>query len=176
MEAAQRYLNQARAALTSLAEVRPVDVQLSQAEVRQAKAKMLQTLAELDLSIVRSPQNGQILKVAAFPGELIGNQGIVSLGNTTQMAVIAEVYETDIRKVQPGQTAKITSPSLAKPLFGKVSQIGLEIGNRNVLDTDSTTNIDTRVVEAKIVLNQESSRLVAGMTNLKVDVSINTEH
>lgn len=176
MEAAQRYLTQARAGLKSLAEVRTVDVHLSQAEVKQAKAKVVQALAELDLSIVRSPQSGQILKVQTFPGELVGNKGIVSLGDTTQMVVIAEVYETDIRKVQPGQTATITSPSLTKPLSGKVSQVGLEIGNRNVLDTDSTTNVDARVVEVKINLNQESSQVVVGLTNLKVDVSIGLKH
>jgi HlyD family secretion protein len=176
MESAQRYVNQARAALNSLAEVRPVDVQLSQAEVKQAKARVLQAMADLDLSIVRSPQSGQILKVQSFPGELVGNKGIVSLGDTTQMVVVAEVYETDIRKVHPGQITTITSPSLTKPLSGKVSQVGLEIGNRNVLDTDSTTNIDARVVEVKINLNQESSLVVAGLTNLKVDVSIGLKH
>lgn len=176
METAQRYVNQARAALNSLTEVRPVDVYLYQAQVKQAKAKVMQAVTELDLSIVRSPQAGQILKVQAFPGELVGTQGIVSLGNTTKMVVVAEVYETDIRQIHIGQTATITSPSLTKPLLGKVSQIGLEIGNRNVLDTDSTTNIDARVVEVKILLNQESSHIVAGMTNLKVDVAINIQH
>lgn len=172
MEATQRQVNQARAALNSLAEVRPVDVYLYQAEVKQAQAKVLQALAELDLSIVRSPRDGQILKVQTFPGELVGNQGIVSLGNTTQMVVVAEVYETDIPKIHLGQTATITSHSLTRSLIGKVSQVGLEIGKRNVVDTDSTTNLDARVVEVKIHLDRENSHVVAGMTNLKVDVSI----
>ncbi|MFN6464245.1 MAG: ABC exporter membrane fusion protein [Nostoc sp. DedVER02] len=172
MEAAQRQVNQARASLNSLAEVRPVDVQLSLAEVKQAKAKVVQAQAELALSVVRSPRTGQIIKVQTFPGEMVGTKGIVSLGNTMQMVVVAEVYETDIPKIHLGQTATITSPSLTKPLFGKVSQVGLEIGKRDVLDTDAATDVDAHVVEVKILLNRENSRVVAGMTNLKVDVSI----
>ncbi|MEH1920857.1 ABC exporter membrane fusion protein [Nostoc sp.] len=175
MEAAQRQVNQARASLNSLAEVRLVDVQLSQAEVKQAQAKVLQAQAELDLSVVRSPQAGQILKVQTFPGEMVGTKGIVSLGNTMQMVVVAEVYETDIPKIHLGQTATITSPSLTKPLLGKVSQIGLEIGKRDVLDTDSATDVDAHVIEVKIRLDRETSRVVAGMTNLKVDASIGLE-
>lgn len=172
MEAAQRQVNQARASLNSLAEVRPVDVQLSQAEVKHAKAKVMQAQAELALSVVRSPRTGQIIKVQTSPGEMVGTKGIVSLGNTMQMVVVAEVYETDIPKIHLGQTATITSPSLTKPLFGKVSQVGLEIGKRDVLDTDAATDVDAHVVEVKILLNRENSRVVAGMTNLKVDVSI----
>ncbi|MFN6560549.1 MAG: ABC exporter membrane fusion protein [Nostoc sp. ChiSLP01] len=175
MEAAQRQVNQARASLNSLAEVRPVDVQLYQAQVKQTRAKVVQAQAELDLSVVRSPRSGQILKVHTFPGEMVGSQGIVNLGNTTQMVVVAEVYETDIPKVHLGQIATITSPSLTKPLSGKVSQLGLEIGKANVSDIGSSTNIDARVVEVRIALNQESSRIVATMTNLNVDVSIGLE-
>jgi len=175
MQAAQRQVNQARASLNSLAEVRPVDVQLYQAQIRQARAKVVQAQAELDLSVVRSPRSGQILKVHTFPGEMVGSQGILNLGNTTQMVVVAEIYETDIHKVRFGQIATITSPSLSQPLSGTISQLGLEISKPNVSDINSSTNIDTRVMEVRIRLNPESSRIVAAMTNLNVDVSIGLE-
>lgn len=175
MQAAQRQVNQARASLNSLAEVRPVDVHLYQAQIRQARAKVVQAQAELDLSVVRSPRSGQILKVHTFPGEMVGSQGILNLGNTTQMVVVAEIYETDIHKVRFGQIATITSPSLSQPLSGTISQLGLEISKPNVSDINSSTNIDTRVMEVRIRLNPESSRIVAAMTNLNVDVSIGLE-
>ncbi len=175
MQAAQRQVNQARASLNSLAEVRPVDVQLYQAQIRQARAKVVQAQTELDLSVVRSPRSGQILKVHTFPGEMVGSQGILNLGNTTQMVVVAEIYETDIHKVRFGQIATITSPSLSQPLSGTISQLGLEISKPNVSDINSSTNIDTRVMEVRIRLNPESSRIVAAMTNLNVDVSIGLE-
>jgi HlyD family secretion protein len=53
--------------------------------------------------------------------------------------------------------------------------LGLEISKPNVSDINSSTNIDTRVMEVRIRLNPESSRIVAAMTNLNVDVSIGLE-
>jgi ABC exporter DevB family membrane fusion protein len=79
------------------------------AELEDAKAAVQQAKAQLNLAYVRSPRAGQILKIHTWPGEIIGNQGIVELGRTDQMYAIAEVYEADIHKVRLGQRAIITS-------------------------------------------------------------------
>jgi hypothetical protein len=37
-------------------------------------------------------------------GETVGNDGIVELGQTDSMEVVAEVYQTDIAQIQQGTT------------------------------------------------------------------------
>lgn len=170
----QKQIQEAQATLDSVAEVRPVDVQVAQMELEAAQASAQRAAADLDLAYVRSPRDGQILKIHKWPGELIGNQGIVDLGQTDQMYVTAEVYETDINKVSLGQKVTIKGHGLIDELQGTVDEIGLQIGKKDVLSTDPVIDADARVVEVKIRLASEYSQRVASLTNLQVKVIINT--
>nr|WP_236117110.1 ABC exporter membrane fusion protein [Hassalia byssoidea] len=170
----QQQLAEAKATLEQTAEVRPVDVAIASSELENAKASVQQAQAELDLAYVRSPSSGQILKINARPGELASEKGIVALGQTQQMYVKAEVYETDIGKVRVGQRAIITSNGFSAKLHGTVDEIGLEIGKKDVLGTDPVADVDARVVEVRIRLDLADSKLVAGLTNLKVKSIIDT--
>ncbi|MCW6036760.1 ABC exporter membrane fusion protein [Spirulina subsalsa FACHB-351] len=170
-----KQIQEARANLARIQEIRPVEIRQAQAQVEQAKAAFLQAQADLDLAVVRSPIPGQILKINTHPGETVKETGgIVQIGQTNQMMVVAEVYESDISKVQPNQRAIITSQSgsFEGELQGIVSNIGLQIGKRDVLDTDPAADVDVRVVEVNIMLPPAASQQVAGLTNAKVLVRI----
>jgi HlyD family secretion protein len=172
-ETGQEQITRALAILDQIAEVRPTDIQTAQAAIEQAMATKEKAEAELKLSVVRSPINAQVLKIHAYPGERISNtEGILELGQTDQMYVIAEVYETDIHRVKIGQSAIITSNAFTEKLTGKVDHIGLQIGKKDVLDTDPAADTDARVVEVKIRLDPEASQVVAGLTYLQVNVKI----
>jgi len=166
-------LNEAKANLNRIAEVRPVDVEVAQAEVNSAIAAVRQAQANIDLAYVRAPKDGQILKIHTWPGEVVSKEGIVDLGQTSQMLVVAEVYENDIGKVRLGQRATISSNAFTGELQGTVTQIGLQVIKQDVLDTDPTANTDARVVEVKIRLDPAASRKVASLTNLQVKAAIN---
>jgi ABC exporter DevB family membrane fusion protein len=161
-----------QAALEAVAEVRPVDVQVAEAQLISDQALVKRARAELNLAYVKAPKSGQILKIRTWPGEVVGNEGIVDLGETGEMYVRAEVYETDIQRVRVGQTATIRSDGLAGELTGVVSEIGLQVGRQNVLGTDPVADADARVVEVKIRLTPESSAQVSGLSNLEVTVVI----
>ncbi len=135
-----------------------------------AVAKLQRAKAELELSKVRAPIEGQVLVIHAKPGELVGSEGIAELGDTSVMYVVAEVYETDVGRVRIGQQAHIRSPALPRELSGKVEHIGLRIGKKDVLSTDPVADADARVVEVDIRL--DDSEPVAALTNLRVDVVI----
>lgn len=170
--AQQQQLNEAEATLNKIAEVRPVDVEVALAEVREAQAAVEKAQAELDLAYIKAPQAGQIIKILTRPGEVVSsNEGIATIGQTSQMYAVAEVYESDIGKVQVGQSATITSSAVSEELHGTVEQIGLEIQRQVVVNTDPTANIDAKVVEVKVQLD-ESSQKVARLTNLQVKVVI----
>lgn len=168
----EREIVEAQASLEAVAEVRPVDVQVAQAELVAAQAAVERAQAELDLAYVRSPIDGRVLEVHTRPGELVNNDGVVELGHTDQMYVTAEVYETDIQRVRPGQRATITSDGIIEDLQGTVTEVGLRVGTQDVLGTDPVADADARVVEVKIRLDPEDSQQVAGLTNFQVDVVI----
>lgn len=166
---------QAQGTLSQIAEVREVDVQQAQAEVNRAIAVLNEVKADLAQSYVKSPIDGQVIKVHAYPGEKVDEtDGILELGNTERMMVIAEVYESDINKVNVGQKAIIKSENdtFKQQLTGTVQHIGLQIGKKDVLDTDPAADIDVRVIEVKILLDPESSQQVQGLTYAKVIAEI----
>ncbi|MDY6782146.1 MAG: HlyD family efflux transporter periplasmic adaptor subunit [Cyanobacteriota bacterium] len=171
----QQQIQEARSNLNSVSEVRPVDVAKATAEVERARAAVVQAQADLAQTYVKAPVSGQIIEINTRPGESVGQEGgIVELGQTDRMVAVAEVYESDIGKVEVGQRAIVKSEngSFADTLTGEVESIGLQIGKRDVLDTDPAADVDVRVVEVKVLLDPEDSDRVAGLTNAKVLVEI----
>ncbi len=187
-------LKEAEAQLAKIQQERDTSMMNADAQIRSARADQGRSQAQiqidtarsnlnlaqtkLDRTIIRAPQSGQILKVLKKQGEALepstggtsGGQGIVELGNTSQMYVVAEVYETDVSRARVGQPAVITSSAFPGEIAGIVERVGLKIGKNDVTNTDPAANIDTRVVEVKIRLL--NSRPVANLTNLQVQVII----
>ncbi len=168
----KQQIKAAQATLNQTAEVRPTDVQAAQAAINQAIANVAKTQADLDLAYVRAPIDGQVLKIYSRPGETVGNKGIVALGKTEQMNVVAEVYESDVNKLKVGQQVTVTSNGFTGKISGKVTQIGLQVNTQDVLSTEPAANVDSRVVEVKIRLNAADSQKVSTLTNLQVKVAI----
>lgn len=165
-------LSQAQANLERIAEVRPVDVAANQAEVDRAVAAMKQAKANLDRAYVKSPMAGEILDVHTRAGEVVSTDGIVDIGKTQQMVAIAQVYESDIQKVKPGQRARVISDSIPGELSGRVARIESQVRRQTVVNTDPSTNVDGRVVEVHILLDKASSQRAAKFTNLQVTAEI----
>lgn len=166
-----------KANLQQMKEVRPVDVEIASSELEQALIQVEQRKAELNDTQVKVPIAGQILRINTRVGEQVNTQaGIAELGQTKQMYVLAEVYESDILKVKKAQKAIITSEygGLQGEITGEVEQIGLQIG-RSILSQgqiNPTTDVNARVVEVKIRINQEDSPKVGSLTGMQVRVEI----
>jgi HlyD family secretion protein len=88
-----------------------------------ARARLEGAGAELELSTVRSPIDGQVLEIHAREGERVGAEGIAELGDTARMYAVAEIYETDIGRVRSGQRGRdppeLPSVRAAPPLPGR---------------------------------------------------------
>ncbi|MEH6589675.1 MAG: HlyD family efflux transporter periplasmic adaptor subunit [Halioglobus sp.] len=139
-------------------------------EVRALKADQRVYEARLEMSLIRAPTRGQILEIYTRPGEKVGASGVMELGETDNMTVVAEVYETDVKRVQLGQVATISSPAFLQPISGKVSRIGLKVGKMDVLNVDPIARTDARVVET--IIEIEDSDQLQQLTNLQVNVEI----
>lgn len=172
--ATQEQIDAARATLEQIAEVRPTDVEAARAEVARAVAAQDQAQARLEEAYVRSPQPGTILKIYARPGEFVFSEtGVADVGRTSQMYAIAEVYQSDVARIEIGHQARITSSALPDvELTGIVEKIGSIIERQDVINADPTDNIDSRVVEVDVRLDPESSQRVEDYTNLQVKVVI----
>jgi multidrug resistance efflux pump len=133
-----------------------------------ADAELAQANAAMDRTRVKSPIDGRVIAIHTREGERVGINGIVELGKTQEMYVIAEVYETDIGRIRMGQKARAFSPALKQPLTGQVERIGLKVGKMEALATDPVSRVDARVVEVQIKLDDSS--LAADLTNLQVEV------
>ena len=129
--------------------------------------------AKRDQALVRAPVAGRVLKIFGRPGETVGPKGILQLGDTSRMLVVAEVYETSVGKVRPGQSAEITSPTLPRTLAGRVERVGLTVGKNDVLGLDPASDAYARVVEVRIlILGEDDARSAADFSNLQVNVTI----
>ena len=138
--------------------------------VRIARANLAAAKAELELSRVTAPSAGQVLEVHTRAGERPEGGGIIEIGATDQMYAVAEVYETEIGRVKPGQRVLVTSPALSSTVEGTVELIAAKVGKLDLIDADPIAKTDARVVEVRIKLadSDEAARL----TNLQVDVEI----
>ena len=165
-------LSEAKATLARIAEVPNTDVQAAEAEVSRARAAVNQAKANLEQAFVKSPQNGSVLDINTRAGELIGNSGIVEIGQTDQMYTVAEVYQSDISRVRSRQRVRVTSDSLPSELQGTVEWIGAQVQRQNIVNTDQSENIDARVVEVYVRLDDASSQKAAKFTNLQVKAVI----
>ncbi|MEM6433933.1 MAG: HlyD family efflux transporter periplasmic adaptor subunit [Cyanobacteria bacterium P01_D01_bin.115] len=170
-------IREARAILDQEIAVQPQDIAVAQAEVEQAIASANRLQAELETAFIRAPSNAQVLAIQTLVGETISDDGIVELGDTAQMIVVAEVFESDIDQVRQGQRAVASSPTgvFSETLTGTVEEIGLKVATRDVLDTTPTAATDARVIEVRIRLDERSIKIANGLTNLQVNVEIQPE-
>lgn len=153
-----------------VAERAVADLRRARAEIVLARADLRQAQEELELTTVRAPVSGQILKIHTRQGERAGADGIAELADTTTMYAVAEVYETDLARVRPGQRATVTLPNDAKPIAGVVERVGLKVGKLDVLGTDPVAKTDARVVEVEVRLDDPSR--ASSVTHMQVTVSI----
>lgn len=168
-------IDAARATLSQVSEVRPVDLSAAQAEVDRAKVAVQIAKTNFEQVLIRAPISGQILKVHSRAGEKISNSGIVEMANTSQMIVVAEVYQTDISLMQIGQKATVTGQAFNGTLFGTVSEIGLVVNQQSTFSAQPGENLDRRIIEVEIKLRPEESQKVSGLSNLQVQVEIAVE-
>ena len=167
-EAQVQRLEQARQRLVSLDEVREVDVAVAEQEVGSAQADLQRARAELARASVRSPADGHVLAIAAWPGEEVGPDGIMTVARTGRMYVFAEVPEDDVRRLSVGQRAVVRAESLPTPLGGVIDHLGTVVTKNTTLPVDPAAFSDARIVEVKVRLDEAAvaRRLIHGRVSV----------
>jgi HlyD family secretion protein len=158
-----------------LQSVREEDVRVLQAELQSANSRVSIAKQNLAISEIVSPMKGVVLRVHVRDGERPGESGILELGDTRQMQVIAEVYEADAVKLRVGAPASVKIKSNTQQLRGTVAHVRPLVGRKSVLDNDPVSDADARVVEAIIDLTAEDSLAVQSLSNAAVTVIIEVD-
>ncbi|MFM7548215.1 MAG: HlyD family efflux transporter periplasmic adaptor subunit [Cyanobacteriota bacterium] len=141
-----------------------------QAQLSDAQAELARADAELDLSELRSPIDGTVLRILSRQGERPGDTGVLELGASNRMEALVEVYESDINRVNLGQKVTLTSENggFSGSLSGQVMRISPQVRQRQVLSTDPTGDADARIVEVRVALDPLDIQRVSDLTGLKV--------
>jgi len=136
----------------------------------QALAERKGLQADLKLSQLVSPIDGVVLKLHAREGERPGAEGVMDVGANQAMQASIEVYESDIARISPDQSVRLTSENggFRGELTGRVLRISPQVEQRAVLSTDPTGDADARVVLVDVALSPEDAAKVSRLAGLKV--------
>lgn len=144
------------------------DIAVAEANVATAAASLEQAEIDREQGLIRAPIDGTILEIHLRRGERPGEAGILDIGDTSQMAVEAEVYQTLIGRVTIGDPVTIMAEALSDTLHGTVTSIGFEIGRQSITSDDPAANTDARVVDVVITLDEAGSAAAERFTNMQV--------
>ena len=141
--------------------------------IKSLDAALQVAAAGRDRGIVEAPVTGTVLDVSAQVGEApMGS--FLRLAETGELAVLAEVYEADVRFVKVGQSVTITGDALERPLHGVVERVGRTIRQNQVYSLDPAARTDSRVVEVRIALKDATIDDPGALVDLQVEARIDT--
>ena len=146
-------------------------------EVSRMRATLADAEADLRKTVYRSPVSGVVSRLSIELGEIVmtGTMNnpasvILTISDLGLMQVEAEVDETDIVDVHPGQSAKITVDAIPDTSFkGHVVMVG-NSGRQN--NPGASASEEVVNFEVKVQFDRPDSRLKPGMT---ADVEVETQ-
>lgn len=141
------------------------------AELGEKRADLSRNRSELAKATILAPFSGTVFKVYAHPGDKVGDDGILDIGDSSRMGVIAEVYQTDRPGIALGQKAVISADGFpGRQMTGTVVEIARQVSRQTVFTGEAGENLDRRVVEVKIGLGPQASAIASTINYLQVNV------
>lgn len=152
-------LVQNSAVSVSLADAKRLELEQSEAnlkrlaaEIAYARAELKIAEAELDNTFIYAPITGTILKIVTWPGERIGDNGLLEMADLTQLDVVAEIYESELIQVKAGQTGCIDAAGFRRSYSAQVREVGFQVKKNDLNDTDPLADRDNRIIEVRLTL------------------------
>lgn len=141
------------AAADKIAEAR-AQMQAQRAAIATSRARLNEARYDLELTVVRAPADGRIIRRYANPGSgasTLNVSNMFDLEPNTQRIVRAEIPETALGTVKVGQEVEI-SPETddSKVYVGRVLRQSAMFGARKLQSDDPSERTDERVVEVVI--------------------------
>lgn len=157
------------------AETKRALAQVPSESLKAAKQAAEQKLK--DAALV-APVSGRVVRLFSRTGDTLTTQPVLQIADTDSMAVIAEVYETDVARLRKWlATGPVAVEVHARvlgdgdtALKGTVTAAGIApmIAKNTVFALGPREDADRRVVEVEVRLSGESARAVADYVGLQV--------
>ena len=155
------------------------DEALARAPIKSSEEKLELAKQLSELTVIKAPVSGTVLKVTGREGQPTGMEPILQLAELGKMTVIAEVYESDVAQiatwVKAGAVpAEITNPALSKTLKGTVrteADITRMIARNQVYARGPREDADRRVVEVTVYLDDADAATAGRFVGLQVTVA-----
>jgi membrane fusion protein, multidrug efflux system len=161
--------------------VRKADYQSALADVEQAKAALDQTLLDLSYTSVRAPINGMVTRRTVEPGQqFAAGQSMFTLVPLDKIWITANLKETQLARVRPGQRVKIQVDTYGrKTFYGVVDSIASSTGSRQaLLPPENATGNFVKVVQrlpVKIYVTQSPENRDVLRPGMSVEVKVETD-
>lgn len=140
-------------------------------DLRSSRASLDKDKTERAKATVLAPFSGTVFKVHARPGDKVGEDGLLEMGDSSRMGVIAEVYQSDRPMITLGQKASLSADGFkGRKVEGQVVEIAREVSRQTVFSGQAGENLDRRVLEVKIGLTPQESALASHLNYLQVNV------
>ena len=140
-------------------------------DLRSSRASLDKDKTERANATVLAPFSGTVFKVHARPGDKVGEDGLLEMGDSSRMGVIAEVYQSDLPMIALGQKASLSADGFkGRKVEGQVVEIAREVSRQTVFSGQAGENLDRRVLEVKIGLTPQESALASHLNYLQVNV------
>ncbi|ESQ83592.1 hemolysin secretion protein D [Asticcacaulis sp. AC466] len=157
---AQQKLDQARDAIDTA----KATLEAQQAAVATARAQLAQAEYQQDLTIIRAPMDGKIIRRYANPGagaSTLNVSTMFDLEPAIPHIIRSEIVESAIPAVSVGQEAEIVPEADPSKLYvGKVMRIAATFGARKLKSDGGNEASDERVVE--VVVSADNTPFLIG--------------
>ncbi|WP_378953297.1 HlyD family secretion protein [Pelosinus sp. sgz500959] len=157
---------------------RPEDVQMAQAQVRQAQAALTNLEIQLANATVKAPISGVVALKSIENGEIVSvGQQLFSITNLADVWINANIEETYIGRIKVDQPVEFTIDAFPdKKFIGHVIEVGSATGSQfALLSTENSSSNFTKVTQRlpiKIKSEEADQILKPGMSAI---VSIMTK-
>lgn len=142
------------------------------ADIQAAEADLSQARSQLNTAEVRSPLDGRLIRIYSFPGMKATDDGIAVVGRTGKMQVWAQVFQTDVNRLRPGQGATVTAETggFKGSLRASLKAIIGQVSDRDLFAVASNNDVNARVVLVKLDLLPQQTIDVEQLSGLNVNV------
>jgi len=140
-------------------------VALAEARVAQAQAALDRARLELEYTKVRAEIAGTVTKRNVEPGQLVTpDRALMALVDLSDTWVVANLKETQLAEIKPGQIAEVRIDSYAGTLRGHVDSIAAGTGSRfSLLPPENASGNFIKVtqrVPVKIKIDERNGHLL----------------
>lgn len=129
-----------------------------QAAVQTARAQLAQAEYNLELTVIRAPMSGRIVRRYANPGAGASTLNVSTMFDLEPDApriIRAEIVEADIPNITIGQQVEISPEGDASKVYvGRVLRVAAVFGARKLSSDDPSQRSDERVVEVVVAYDE----------------------